>query len=138
MPRYIGKGREAKEKEAAQAERARLAALKSNDMTAYSKLLEETKNDRLKFLKWTRRKTRSSKSPRSCTRGVGVRLGRRPARGKVRRNHRTTKRLIFKRSKRVNQVFWSVATSKSTNWVGCNGWCPLTATISTVFLPTRW
>lgn len=39
-----------KEKEAAAAERARLAALKSNDMTAYSKLLEETKNDRLKFL----------------------------------------------------------------------------------------
>jgi len=39
-----------KEKEADQAERARLAALRSNDMAAYSKLLEETKNDRLKFL----------------------------------------------------------------------------------------
>jgi hypothetical protein len=49
MPRYIVKGREAKEKEAAQAERARLAALKSNDTTAYSKLLEATKNDLLKF-----------------------------------------------------------------------------------------
>jgi ATP-dependent helicase STH1/SNF2 len=33
-----------------QAERARIAALKANDMTAYSKLLEETKNERLKFL----------------------------------------------------------------------------------------
>jgi hypothetical protein len=32
------------------AEKARLAALKANDMTAYSQLLEETKNDRLKFL----------------------------------------------------------------------------------------
>jgi ATP-dependent helicase STH1/SNF2 len=39
-----------KEKDAIQAERARLAALKANDMTAYSKLLEETKNERLKFL----------------------------------------------------------------------------------------
>lgn len=39
-----------KEKEADQAERARLAALRSNDMAAYSKLLEETKNERLKFL----------------------------------------------------------------------------------------
>ena len=39
-----------KEKDADQAERARLAALRSNDMAAYSKLLEETKNDRLKFL----------------------------------------------------------------------------------------
>jgi len=38
------------EKDAIQAEKARLAALKANDMTAYSKLLEETKNDRLKFL----------------------------------------------------------------------------------------
>jgi ATP-dependent helicase STH1/SNF2 len=27
-----------------------MAALKANDMTAYSKLLEETKNDRLQFL----------------------------------------------------------------------------------------
>ena len=39
-----------KEKEADQAERARLAALKSNDMGAYTALLEDTKNDRLKFL----------------------------------------------------------------------------------------
>ncbi|KAL3940357.1 MAG: hypothetical protein SGARI_000993, partial [Bacillariaceae sp.] len=39
-----------KEKDAAAAERARLAALKANDMDAYSKLLEETKNERLKFL----------------------------------------------------------------------------------------
>lgn len=39
-----------KGKEEAQFEKARLAALKANDMTAYSKLLEETKNDRLKFL----------------------------------------------------------------------------------------
>lgn len=46
----LDKEEKLKEKEAAHAERARLAALKSNDMTAYSKLLEETKNDRLKFL----------------------------------------------------------------------------------------
>ena len=39
-----------KEKDAVQAEKARLAALRANDMTAYSKLLEETRNDRLKFL----------------------------------------------------------------------------------------
>lgn len=39
-----------KEKEADQAERARIAALKSNDMAAYTALLEDTKNDRLKFL----------------------------------------------------------------------------------------
>lgn len=39
-----------KEKDAIAAERARLAALKANDMDAYSKLLEETKNERLKFL----------------------------------------------------------------------------------------
>jgi hypothetical protein len=39
-----------KEKDAVQSEKARLAALKANDMTAYSKLLEDTKNDRLKFL----------------------------------------------------------------------------------------
>ena len=39
-----------KEKEAEQAERARIAALKSNDMAAYTALLEDTKNDRLKFL----------------------------------------------------------------------------------------
>ena len=46
----LDKEEKQKEKEAAAAERARLAALKSNDMSAYSKLLEETKNDRLKFL----------------------------------------------------------------------------------------
>ena len=39
-----------REKDSAQAEKARLAALRANDMTAYSKLLEETKNDRLKYL----------------------------------------------------------------------------------------
>lgn len=39
-----------KEKDVVAAEKARLAALKANDMDAYSKLLEETKNDRLKFL----------------------------------------------------------------------------------------
>ena len=39
-----------REKDAVQAERARLAALRANDMTAYSQLLEETKNDRLRFL----------------------------------------------------------------------------------------
>jgi len=39
-----------KEKDGVAAEKARLAALKANDMDAYSKLLEETKNDRLKFL----------------------------------------------------------------------------------------
>lgn len=38
------------EKDAVAAERARLAALKANDMTAYSQLLEETKNERLKYL----------------------------------------------------------------------------------------
>jgi ATP-dependent helicase STH1/SNF2 len=37
-------------KDAVAQERARLAALKANDMTAYSKLLEETRNDRLKYL----------------------------------------------------------------------------------------
>ena len=39
-----------KEKEGVAAEKARIAALKANDMDAYSKLLEETKNERLKFL----------------------------------------------------------------------------------------
>ena len=39
-----------KEKESEQAERARLAALRANDMSAYTALLEDTKNDRLKFL----------------------------------------------------------------------------------------
>jgi ATP-dependent helicase STH1/SNF2 len=37
-------------KDAVAGERARLAALKANDMDAYSKLLEETKNERLQFL----------------------------------------------------------------------------------------
>jgi hypothetical protein len=46
----IDKEEKKKEKDADQAERARLAALRANDMTAYSKLLEETKNERLKFL----------------------------------------------------------------------------------------
>ena len=39
-----------KGKDAVAQEKARLAALKANDMTAYSKLLEETRNDRLKYL----------------------------------------------------------------------------------------
>jgi ATP-dependent helicase STH1/SNF2 len=39
-----------REKDAVASERARLAALKANDMAAYTKLLEETRNDRLKFL----------------------------------------------------------------------------------------
>ena len=38
------------EKEDVAAEKARLAALRANDMNAYSKLLEETRNDRLKYL----------------------------------------------------------------------------------------
>ena len=46
----LDKEEKQKQKEEAAAERARLAALKSNDMSAYSKLLEDTKNDRLKFL----------------------------------------------------------------------------------------
>jgi ATP-dependent helicase STH1/SNF2 len=37
-------------KDAVQAEKARMAALRANDMTAYSHLLEETRNDRLHFL----------------------------------------------------------------------------------------
>ena len=39
-----------KERDADLVERERLAALKANDMRAYSSLLEETKNERLKFL----------------------------------------------------------------------------------------
>ena len=46
----IDKDIKKKEKDAIAAERARIAALKANDMDAYSKLLEETKNERLKFL----------------------------------------------------------------------------------------
>eukprot|EP00953_Heterococcus_sp_UTEX-ZZ885_P003514 2408-Heterococcus_DN1.PRE.2 len=38
------------EREGDKAERKRLAALKANDMDAYSKLVEETKNERLKYL----------------------------------------------------------------------------------------
>jgi ATP-dependent helicase STH1/SNF2 len=38
------------EKDATHAEKARIAALRANDMTAYSKLLEETRNDRLQYL----------------------------------------------------------------------------------------
>jgi len=38
------------EKEEALREKARLAALKANDMDAYTKLLEDTKNERLRFL----------------------------------------------------------------------------------------
>ena len=39
-----------KEKDALEAEKARIAALRANDMTAYTKMLEDTRNDRLKFL----------------------------------------------------------------------------------------
>jgi len=39
-----------KEKGQLEAEKARIAALRANDMTAYTKMLEETRNDRLKFL----------------------------------------------------------------------------------------
>ena len=39
-----------KEKDQLEAEKARIAALRANDMTAYTKMLEETRNDRLKFL----------------------------------------------------------------------------------------
>jgi len=40
----------AKEKENDNTEKARLAALRANDMAAYTSLLEDTKNERLKFL----------------------------------------------------------------------------------------
>ena len=40
----------AKEKDVENAEKARLAALRANDMAAYTSLLEDTKNERLKFL----------------------------------------------------------------------------------------
>ena len=40
----------AKEKDSESAEKARLAALRSNDMAAYTSLLNDTKNERLKFL----------------------------------------------------------------------------------------
>ena len=39
-----------KEKDVEVAEKARIAALRANDMKSYTKLLEETRNDRLKFL----------------------------------------------------------------------------------------
>ena len=44
------KNQKRKEKDTLAAERARMAALKANDMDAYSKLLEDTKNERLQFL----------------------------------------------------------------------------------------
>ncbi|KAL7490103.1 hypothetical protein ACHAW6_015831 [Cyclotella cf. meneghiniana] len=47
---HLNKAEKQKEKEADQAERARIAALRSNDMAAYTSLLEDTKNERLKFL----------------------------------------------------------------------------------------
>ena len=46
----LKKAEAAKEKEADHAEKARLNALRSNDMAAYTSLLEDTKNERLKFL----------------------------------------------------------------------------------------
>lgn len=46
----LRKAEVAKEKEAESAEKARLAALRSNDMAAYTSLLEDTKNERLKYL----------------------------------------------------------------------------------------
>ncbi len=46
----LGKVEKSKGRSAEQAERARLAALRANDMAAYSKLLEETKDHRLKYL----------------------------------------------------------------------------------------
>ena len=39
-----------KEKATIEAEKARIAALRANDMTAYTKMLEDTRNERLKFL----------------------------------------------------------------------------------------
>jgi len=46
----IEKEEKKKEKDSQAAERARLAALRANDMTAYSRLLDETRNERLQFL----------------------------------------------------------------------------------------
>lgn len=46
----LRKAEVAKEKEAESAEKARLAALRANDMAAYTSLLEDTKNERLKYL----------------------------------------------------------------------------------------
>lgn len=47
---HVDKTAKRKERNAELAERARLAALRANDMEAYTSLLEETKNERLKFL----------------------------------------------------------------------------------------
>ena len=47
---HIDRKEKQKERNAELVERDRLAALKANDMRAYSALLEETKNERLKFL----------------------------------------------------------------------------------------
>ena len=47
---HVDKTAKKKERNAELTERARLAALKANDMEAYTALLEETKNERLKFL----------------------------------------------------------------------------------------
>jgi len=47
---FLDRKEKQKERDAELVERERLAALKANDMRAYSALLEETKNERLKFL----------------------------------------------------------------------------------------
>ena len=46
----LRKAEVAKEKETETADKARIAALRANDMAAYTSLLEDTKNERLKFL----------------------------------------------------------------------------------------
>ncbi len=46
----LRKAEVAKEKETETAEKARIAALRANDMAAYTSLLEDTKNERLKYL----------------------------------------------------------------------------------------
>ena len=46
----LRKAEVAKEKEGGNNEKARIAALRANDMAAYTSLLEDTKNERLKFL----------------------------------------------------------------------------------------
>jgi len=47
---HVAAAEKKKEKEADLAEKDRIAALRSNDMKAYTKLLDDTRNDRLKFL----------------------------------------------------------------------------------------
>jgi len=47
---HVNKTAKKKEKDADNAERARIAALKANDMNAYRELVEDTKNERLRFL----------------------------------------------------------------------------------------